>query len=491
MSKRLIVVLALALVAGLTIAAYAEVQNVKVSGDLLIQGVSRKNIQLRGNDQNHIRTLQNVEYGPSISGLLSAVRVRIDADLTDNVATTVRLLNERVWDAETNTSTDIDLDLAFVALKEFLYSPLSLTLGRQELAYGNQLIIGDVDTNGIAAGHGLAAGTAGTILPKSLDDLSVRKAFDALKATLNYDPLVIDLVYSKVDENLIDNNDDVNLYGGNATYALNKDTTVEGYYWEKMRKKAQSSGQGVATNSHNDVVRTVGSRVQYSGIKNMLLSVEGAYQFGEKINNTSIYPDDRISDGGWRKRQAYAAQLVSLYNLTDLVAAFDRVKKLEPSLKVTYTLLSGEAYKNDKKKWHGWDAMYENQAGGTLFNKIMGYSNSQLINAGLSLKPMEDVKLALEYYHIRLIKALGLGSNGDDPNGGAGVNLTGVLGDPTYKMIKGEKELGNEIDATLTYDYTEDVQLGLSAGAFIPGDAFSGANDKTATQVIGSMKVTF
>ena len=68
------------------------------------------------------------------------------------------------------------------------------------------------------------------------------------------------------------------------------------------------------------------------------VTLEGAYQFGEKINNTSIYPDDRISDGGWRKRQAYAAQLVSLYNLTDLVAAFDRVKKLEPSLKVTYTL---------------------------------------------------------------------------------------------------------------------------------------------------------
>ena len=61
-----------------------------------------------------------------------------------------------------------------------------------------------------------------------------------------------------------------------------------------------------------------------------------------------------------------------------------------------------------------------------------------------------------------------------------------------YKIeISLAKELGNEIDATLTYDYTEDVQLGLSAGAFIPGDAFSGANDKTATQVIGSMKVTF
>src|SRR3989344_4847086 len=98
---------------------------------------------------------------------------------------------------------------------------------------------------------------------------------------------------------------------------------------------------------------------------------------------------------------------------------------------------------------------------------------------------MEDVKLALEYYYIRLIKAFPADKTLN------AVNLTGVLGDPTYTMKANEKTLGNEVDASLTYDYTEDVQLGLSAGAFIHGDAFSGANDKTATQVIGSMKVTF
>ena len=42
---------------------------------------------------------------------------------------------------------EIALDLANVRLKEFLYAPLDLTIGRQELHYGNDFIMGDPDTN--------------------------------------------------------------------------------------------------------------------------------------------------------------------------------------------------------------------------------------------------------------------------------------------------------------------------------------------------------
>jgi hypothetical protein len=135
--------------------------------------------------------------------------------------------------------------------------------------------------------------------------------------------------------------------------------------------------------------------------------------------------------------------------------------------------------------------MYENQAGGTLFNKILGYSNAQLYNLSLSGKPMEDVKVALNYYYLRLNKAY----NSD--SGPAIATLTGVIGDPTYAMKDRKKSLGNEVDALITYDYTEDVQLGLNVGCFIPGAAFdkgtaaTPGNKQTATQVIGSMKVTF
>ena len=46
MSKRLILVLALAFVVGIAVCAYAEVQNVKVSGDILLRGISRSNFSL-------------------------------------------------------------------------------------------------------------------------------------------------------------------------------------------------------------------------------------------------------------------------------------------------------------------------------------------------------------------------------------------------------------------------------------------------------------
>src|SRR3989338_8971955 len=100
MNKRLIMILALAFVVGIAFSAYAEVQNVKVSGDINVQGVSRNNLILRGNSNapkfDDVQTAFN-EYDRRISGIISQMRLRVDADLTDNVSTTVRLINERVW----------------------------------------------------------------------------------------------------------------------------------------------------------------------------------------------------------------------------------------------------------------------------------------------------------------------------------------------------------------------------------------------------------
>jgi hypothetical protein len=233
MSKRLIVFLAVAFVVGITSITYAEVQNVKVSGDLLTQSVLRNSIALQDNPVGVAAATTG--YGESITAFISAVRLRVDADLTDQVAATVRLLNERDWDEESNANTDIDLDLAYVTMKEFLYSPLTLTVGRQELHFGNDFIIGDPDTNGFSAAHG-TAGKAGLV--DSLDDLSVRKAFDAIRATLDYDPLVIDLVYAKIDENAVQQYNDVDLYGVNAAYMVNEDLMTELYLWQRSRDAA-------------------------------------------------------------------------------------------------------------------------------------------------------------------------------------------------------------------------------------------------------------
>jgi len=460
MSKRLILILALAFVVGIAFAAYAEVQNVKVSGDLLIQGVARNRFDVP------IRTTPDKERA-----ILSAVRVRIDADLTDNVATTVRLLNERVWgdEADAVSSTGIGLDLAYVTLKEFLYSPLTMIVGRQELRYGNGLIIGDPDTNAIAS--------TSSALPTTLKDLSVRKAFDAVKAVLNYDPLVVDLVYAKIEENTTTTSDDVRLMGLNAAYALRKDLLTEGYLWSRDREFG-STGIGILA-GNGERLNVLGTRAVYTGIQDLTLGLEGAWQFGDHLAETGLYPDERRTTANNYKSKvnAYAIQLTSNY-------VIPRMKKYSPAVNFSYTRLSGDKDRSISDNYTGWNPMFEDQAGGTIFNRIVGYSNAQLINLGGSMKPMDDVTVKLDWYNIRLLQTFNTAAD-------ATRDLSGIGAD-TDATIKGDKShLADEVDLNLIYDYTEDVQIGLNAGMYIPGAVYDKVNKKTATQVIGSMKVTF
>ncbi|MBU0709205.1 MAG: alginate export family protein, partial [Candidatus Omnitrophica bacterium] len=404
------------------------------------------------------------------------------------VTATVRLLNERTFgdeaDADNLTArinnSDVSLDLAYMTMKEFLYSPLTLTVGRQNLKFGNGLIIGDPDTNGISDGHL----TTARYLPNSLDDLSLRKAFDAIRATLDYDPLVVDLVYSDVDENAVGLEDDTTLMGVNASYMVNNDLTTEAYLWQRTRRVAGTTPATPAPllneEDQDENLRTIGARAAYTGIENMTLGIEGAFQFGDHFSNTVLYPDELGANATAlknRKVTAYAIQAVANMVMPN--------KKYTPVIGGSYTYLSGDNYLSDSDNYHGWSAMYEDQAGGTLFNKIMGYSNAQLFNLNGTVRPWEDVAVRLDYYYLRLNKPYSIAAVA------APVTLSGVTGDPTYIMQGDKKDLGNEVDLNITYDYTEDVQLGLNYGVFMPGDAFAKNNDNNATQVIGTMKVTF
>ncbi|MGB4520335.1 MAG: hypothetical protein WBI28_00155, partial [Candidatus Omnitrophota bacterium] len=90
MSKRLILILTLAFVVGISFAAFAEVQNVKVSGDITIGGVYRNHFTLAKTPVAPIVSAldpgnkQSI-YSSKESDFLTITRVRVDADLTDNV----------------------------------------------------------------------------------------------------------------------------------------------------------------------------------------------------------------------------------------------------------------------------------------------------------------------------------------------------------------------------------------------------------------------
>src|SRR3990167_6252914 len=94
--------------------AFAAVQNIKVGGDIDSTYVYRDRFDLNG------RNGGATQFGQKL--FITQTRLRVDADLSDNVSATVVLLNERPWDEEsnanTNDSTDIDLNLAYVKLRE-------------------------------------------------------------------------------------------------------------------------------------------------------------------------------------------------------------------------------------------------------------------------------------------------------------------------------------------------------------------------------------
>ena len=70
-----------------------------------------------------------------------------------------------------------------VEFKEFLYQPLTVIVGRQNLRYGNGLIIGDPDTDQTASGK----------VPVAISDLSLRKSFDAVRGIFDFAPWTIDV----------------------------------------------------------------------------------------------------------------------------------------------------------------------------------------------------------------------------------------------------------------------------------------------------------
>lgn len=460
--------------------ALAAVQNVKVGGDIKLIGASRDNFDL-----TDTRGVNESGASDELDAFVSQARVRIDADLTDNVSTTVRLLNERVWDQTSATAEDdeIDLDLASITLREFLYSPLTLTLGRQELRYGNALILGDPDTNITAGGSSLTTAAAA-----SLGDISLRKAFDAIKAVLDYNPLKIDLIYAKIDENTSlgsGANDDVNLYGVNLNYALDTNNTVlEAYYFGKYTGDGAATINGYSRVNKTEKIHTLGARASTDPIENLNLQGEVAYQFGnyDPALDENAAATGLVAQAG--RRRAWAAQVVADYKLN---------AKYEPRLTGTYSFFSGEDNNRTNGKFNGWNGMFEDQTLGDIGNKIFSPSNAHVLTLTAQAKPLEDLTADITYAYYRLAKKIKSGGNwGASGPEKPTLVLSGLNGGTSYNMVAGKANLGHEVDVHLAYDYTEDVQLGLAAGVFLPGSAFAKPENRDpAGQVIASARVTF
>lgn len=469
--------LAVAAVALIATPSFAAVQNVKVSGKIDSSYIMRDRFDL-GSQVNDGRRNQ--------SFALTQTQLRVDADLSDNVQTVIQLLNERAWNVPTASSTDIDLNLAYVTLREFLYSPLTVVVGRQVLHYGNGFIIGDGGPNN-SASLDIASYAA---------DMTLATAHDAVKAILDYKPLTIDIFVSKEDSNVVAGNsaknDDVDLFGVNANYQLGDDmnSVVEAYFFGKIDRSGN-----VTTGSPFEKTNKVyvpGLRASTNPVSGLNVQAEVAWQSGVRTyNNGGAVVNEN--------RDALGLQGIVNYQVKQ-----ESVEKYKPVLQGVYTYVSGDgdpsaadvtAAGAKRGKFEGWDPMFESQAGGKIYNALFNLTNAHIAEVSAAVTPIEDVTTRLSWTQLWSVEALDRQLSSTPTGLGSGAFLVQPDGSTVSgTAVTSNRHLGQEVDADITYNYTEDVLFGLNLGLFFPGDAFaetSSVSRKTASQAIAHVGVTF
>ncbi len=390
--------------------AYAEVQNVKVSGKIEVKGVYRDAYVVQGEAPD---TAGYDEDAADANGagdyFITSAELKVEADLTDNVSAGVLLREEREFGGDNVDS--LYTAAAYVDLKEFLYAPLSIRAGFWGYELGSQLILGD--------------GTPDSASNLTFTDLNKKCAFDGILATYALDNGSIAVGYLKPRGLSDDREGDI--YVIDSNFDLNG-AAVELYYVY----------DATDVDANNDDARNyIGGRVSGSIMEGLTGALEIAYLFG---------------DYGQDDYDAWAIDASLAYTV-------DAEKNAVVGAGVIYR--SGDKDPNSGD-YEAWYAPYEDQ----VIGEIADYdSNVLALKLSGAVDVMEDVTLAADYYHFWADEDVAYGNVGKDD------------------------DLGDELDVYLTWDYTSDVQFGLTVAAFWPGDCYE--KDDTAVEVLGSMTVNF
>ncbi len=503
----------------LTASVYAETQSVKVSGDLTVRGIARSNYDYRSStpetgtivvggvpvgvprtgmmaDPGGMTGLANSTPGTPQGWWMSTTEVQIDADLTDCVSTCIRIANDRDWNVEgkgiamgqdlrpnglggylpQGDEFEINLDLAYVTLKNFVYSPLTVTIGRQDLWFGKGFIVGSNHVyNNVAMGMPLAA-----------PEYTTFTAFDSIKAVLDYDPWTITGVYSSIRNNTIASDDNIDLWGVNVGYKFDCYKAEAEAYWFLKRDRSIETW-GINNDGRNDV-NTIGIRGSMDPIENFTVAGEIAGQFGRYQGSTV--------QTATRPRAAWAMDLSSEWRgLMDKMA-------WKPKVGVEYVLYSGDQHEDptadDTSEYNGWDPMFRGKFDSAIREFVGTYyasyqyqaqandmpscadasftNQSQVIFSG-TIQPMDCLTLKGNYNLFWVM----------EPYSQAAWNWNATSG---YRGSSGF--IGQEVDVQAIWDYTEDVSFGLLMGWFMPNaETYQNNNNAIASDIVGTVKVSF
>lgn len=429
--------LVMGLVAALfAVGGAAELQEVRVGGSLSIQG--------------YYDSFQSSYYDHWI-------RLNADAKFTDDVTAFIEFDSYDVWgedfrsdylrgvDLRADSRDDLEVYQAYIEVANLWNTPLRLRVGRQELMFGSEWLIGNNSS-------------ATTVFGLS---------FDAVRATWAAENWSVDAVTAKLAERFGDfAQDDTDLYilYGSCSAVENH---VFDVYWMYVR-------DDLATILYPVDLHTVGVRAA-GAFGNLDYEVEFAWQFGSVDDLPSACPF------GFGEADVD-------YDTPGLTATvgytFDTSWKPRPY--VNFTWLSGGD--PDRSMWSNDRTLpFSRLFSDVLYSEFLFFtelSNVRVYAAGLDLQPTERVALGLKVSKLEV----------DEP-----YENPGLLGG-----VRLARDLGWEAKVSAEYQYSEDLLFfatyahlfgddGL-AGNYIVGSGirpWDGRGDDDYDTVYAGMEISF
>jgi hypothetical protein len=434
------VTLLAALALSMGFAAQAELQNVTVDGS----------IRIRGNWYNGDDSFADTSF------VEQRTRLGVNADFTDEVSARIEFDAYHVWGANNfrsdyvtgadNLRSDgVSLYQGYIQADEMWGTPLSMRLGRQELAFGSQWLVGVNDASSLFTGL----------------------SFDAFRLTYGADEFSVDLWAAKLAEGFDEPFDsDVSYYGLYFSWLGLEDVVIDAY-WMWVRDDG-NGGYGVRPRGYRDAdYHTLGLRG--AGTINAFdFEAEAAYQFGE------------VTDFGYGGlfgtnlfRTRYDLDVNALGVNLELGYTFDA--NWQPRLYAGFAFLEGGDQGSDINSlwdivWNGWrnddrDLSFNRMFSNWEYSEFLentDLSNVFIYRLGLSVMPTESLSLALAATYF---------VTDEEPRD---INFWwDVLG--LFRHTHDDK-LGIEVGLYADYAYSEDLTFRAGWAHFFGDDALGDHN---------------
>ncbi|MBN2308759.1 MAG: alginate export family protein [Candidatus Hydrogenedentes bacterium] len=405
--------------------------------------------------------------GNSAAWVEQRTTLNVSADFTNEVSVFIELDSIDDWgedfrsnyitgaDSRANSSDDLEVYQAYIEVRELLDMPLQLRIGRQELIFGSEWLVGNNFWH---------------------DPLSYL-SFDAVRLTYAPDDFSVDVWWSKLAERgSLEEDGDVDFYGVYASYTGIENLVVDAYWlWLRDGASLNDTNYIAPTEWLEDVfglddydvtnIHTVGLRAA-GEVGAFDYEAEVAYQWGDASQQGFLfkpftYGDNDAEFGNW------AGNLTLGYTFD--VAWSPRV------------YVGGEYYGGEDERdlsLFEWLNPFERSDASVSFNRLFttwesdwfldggSLSNYYNLKTGVSAQPFEKLEVGLDVLYMAVLD--GFERPASVKIGNFLVPIAPAL---SFWDEGGPSDLGYAAILWGAYQYSEDVSFEAGWEHFFTGSA--------------------